>query len=409
MKTHRIFISYARGDGPPDQPFVRLLHADLIAAGFTVWFNRESLLTRGLTFHQEIKDVIRTEVDRVVYVGGPKTAQSAYVREEWQSGLKYDHFVVTPLLRLGEYETCVSGELSLLHYNDFCDDANYPAALTKLISSHIPVSLFTETEALQLHAESVGTDRAILPTEANDIVRECGCLPLALALCGGVAKKRQGDFRHVLERLRRADLDNIANRESLNEQHRSIWQAMQASLDMLSDDEQHRFAELVAFGTDGTVPEAAAETLWAHTGNLNDLDTEDQLINLGERSLIQLDQKPNTDGKTSRRFRLHDPLHNYAVRITGAPPADRYADSPLAVRRTRRPWPPIRANHLPLSLLWAGPRSLALRTYDVGMHYQGGHRRRTILDLQASVAEFAWAFDKQMVHFLSAAGQGRTF
>ncbi|HQX49243.1 MAG TPA: toll/interleukin-1 receptor domain-containing protein, partial [Planctomycetaceae bacterium] len=61
-----IFLSYARQD---DEPFVRRLCDDLKAAGFTVWYDRESLMARGLTFHQEIKDAIRCEVDRIVYVG----------------------------------------------------------------------------------------------------------------------------------------------------------------------------------------------------------------------------------------------------------------------------------------------------------------------------------------------------
>jgi hypothetical protein len=50
----------------------------------------------GLTFHQEIKDAIRTNVDRVIYVGGPRAALSAYVREECQFALECDHVVVTP-------------------------------------------------------------------------------------------------------------------------------------------------------------------------------------------------------------------------------------------------------------------------------------------------------------------------
>ncbi len=82
---HRVFLSYARGG---DETFVKRLHDDLVAAGFTVWFDRESLLSRGLTFHQEIKDAIRAEVDRVVYVGGPKAVASLYVREEWKSALE---------------------------------------------------------------------------------------------------------------------------------------------------------------------------------------------------------------------------------------------------------------------------------------------------------------------------------
>ena len=126
-----VFLSYARND---DEPFVRRLCDDLKAAGFTVWFDRESLMSRGLTFHQEIKDAIRCEVSRIVYVGGPKAASSPYVREEWQLGLEFDHVVVTPILRLGDYND-IPGELALLHCEDFREGANYEQALAKLIAN----------------------------------------------------------------------------------------------------------------------------------------------------------------------------------------------------------------------------------------------------------------------------------
>ncbi|MCC6798070.1 MAG: TIR domain-containing protein [Candidatus Hydrogenedentes bacterium] len=486
-----VFLSYARSD---DEAFVRRLYADLAREGFTVWFDRESLMSRGRSFHQEIKDAIRTEVDRVVYIGGPNAAQSAYVREEWQFALECDHVVVTPILRLGDFPD-LPGELNLLHCEDFRDDSKYPDALRKLIANlrepnpklgalfavpnlpgnflgrpelmcrvrdallvdlqkpqvitgadaHVgmqgmggigksvlaaalarnrqvrqayqdgvawiacgqkltdsdllqrqrdlarhlggddtflsteqgkgvlrellaskavllvlddvwqakdtrpfdvlgpscrmlvttrdrgiletlhgelvPVSLFTEREALQLLADAVKVAPGDLSPEAHEVARECGFLPLALALCGGMAMKRNGDFRSVLERLRRADLEKIADRASINEQHRDIWRAMQASVESLAADEQERFAELCVFATDQNVPEAAVATLWSHTAGLDDLDAEDLIINLYERSLIQLDQHNGEDGKVQRQFRLHDLLYDYAARIAGDRPA----------------------------------------------------------------------------------------
>jgi hypothetical protein len=89
-------------------------------------------MARGLNFHQEIKDAIRTEVDRVVYVGGPQAALPAYVREEWQFALECGHMVATPILRLGDYESYFPGDLGLLHCEDFPDDAKYPAVLANL-------------------------------------------------------------------------------------------------------------------------------------------------------------------------------------------------------------------------------------------------------------------------------------
>ena len=127
----RVFLSYARDD---DEPFVKRLYGDLTKAGFTVWFDRESLMSRGLTLHQEIKDAIRTEVDWLVYVGGPKAAISPNVREEWQFALECEHVVVTPILRVGNYDN-FPGEMSMLHGEDFRDETKYSSALAKLIAS----------------------------------------------------------------------------------------------------------------------------------------------------------------------------------------------------------------------------------------------------------------------------------
>jgi WD40 repeat protein len=188
--------------------------------------------------------------------------------------------------------------------------------LDTLHGMSLQVELFTEAEALQLLADSVDLAPHDLPPEAAGIIKECGCLPLAVALCGGMAR-RGTRWASILERLRRADLDKIADRESINEQHRSIWRAMQASVEMLSDDEQRRFAELAVFATDQTVPEAAAASLWSHTGGLDDLDAEDVLIDLGQRSLIRLDKVTGPDGQVQRRLSLHDLLYDYAASTAG--------------------------------------------------------------------------------------------
>jgi hypothetical protein len=63
------------------------------------------------------------------------------------------------------------------------------------------VSLFTEPEARQLLADTLHLAVAALPAEACEVVRECGCLPLAFALCGGMARKRGGEFQHEHDTL----------------------------------------------------------------------------------------------------------------------------------------------------------------------------------------------------------------
>jgi hypothetical protein len=68
-----VFISYARGD---DAAFAQRLHADLTQAGVAVWWDRESLHSVALTFHQQIKDAIHQQIDRLIYIAGPKAVIS---------------------------------------------------------------------------------------------------------------------------------------------------------------------------------------------------------------------------------------------------------------------------------------------------------------------------------------------
>jgi hypothetical protein len=118
-----IFLSYARGDDgesfDPATSFVARLHRDLTAAGFNVWFDRVSMPSRALTFHQEIRDAVAA-CDRLVLIVGPKAAESLYVRQEWQFAYFEAEKIVTPILRRGDYSN--PDELKLLHCEDFRDD-----------------------------------------------------------------------------------------------------------------------------------------------------------------------------------------------------------------------------------------------------------------------------------------------
>jgi WD40 repeat protein len=182
----------------------------------------------------------------------------------------------------------------------------------------VHVELLTEQEALRLLSESVGVESSALPPQALEIVKECGSLPLAVALCGGMVKQHGGDWSGVLNRLKNADIDRIVDPNAIEERHRSIWRAMHVSVNALSKKKRQRFAELAVFARDNPVPEAAVATLWSYTANLSTLDTTDLLVNLADGSLIRLDQKAPTPGEPiERRFSLHDLLYDYAARLAG--------------------------------------------------------------------------------------------
>jgi hypothetical protein len=107
-----VFISYARSD---DEAFVRRLRADLTARGIAVWFDRENMPSRSLTFMDEIRRAIDA-ADRLLVVIGPGSVASEYVRSEWQYALARGK-AVTPVLRAGAYGS-VPAELSGVHCPD---------------------------------------------------------------------------------------------------------------------------------------------------------------------------------------------------------------------------------------------------------------------------------------------------
>ena len=167
MTMTNIFLSYGRGD---DEPFVERLSRALKARGLDVWFDRESMPSRSLTFHQEIRDAIATCV-RLVLIVGPHAVASEYVQQEWQFALEADK-VVTPILRVGDYPL-VPDELKLLHCEDFRDDARFefhldnlarqlsepPPPLGKLIAvPSLPPHYLARTERLKALRDAVRAD-----------------------------------------------------------------------------------------------------------------------------------------------------------------------------------------------------------------------------------------------------------
>ncbi len=141
-----IFISYARGD---DEPFVKQLYQDLKQHGIDVWWDRQAMESRGLTFLQEIRDAIEGS-NRVIAVIGPHALTSEYVRAEWEHALLFSKGIV-PILRQGEYPDWAqyfskgavsmlpeagyvdSSSLSKSHAPDFRESRPYQEALDELL------------------------------------------------------------------------------------------------------------------------------------------------------------------------------------------------------------------------------------------------------------------------------------
>ena len=122
------------------------------------------------------------------------------------------------------------------------------------------------------------------------VVRNHEPLPLAIA---GVNK--------------RLDVKGLTAFEAKNEADRAkaIAKTIGVSLDLLSEDERTRFAELAVFPEDVDVPLGVVSRLWSETGGLDEIDTEDLLRRLQSLSLLlslDLDR---------RTFRFHDTVRHF--------------------------------------------------------------------------------------------------
>jgi len=175
--------------------------------------------------------------------------------------------------------------------------------ITALGGTEHQVHLLTEAESRHLLAEWADQPEEALPAEALQILDECDGLPLALALCGALA--REGDpWADLLEALQEAEL------EFLDHPHGNMLRTLKVSVDRLTEDEAARFAELRAFPADETVPEDAVVTLWTHTGEMRARHARRLLATLKSRALVQVDGvAPN------RRVSLHDLVRDYTARM----------------------------------------------------------------------------------------------
>jgi WD40 repeat protein len=155
-------------------------------------------------------------------------------------------------------------------------------------------------QSLSLLTGWAGQPQGEFAAQAAELAAELGGLPLALAMTGAMVGGRSDRWAGVLRRLRSADLEKI-RQPFANYPYPTLLLALSVSVDALKPDEQERYYELAVFDGRHPKPEAI-ERLWA-TAGLDDLDTQDLLAVLVDRSLAQWDAE--------RRLVLHDLQMDY--------------------------------------------------------------------------------------------------
>ncbi len=180
--------------------------------------------------------------------------------------------------------------------------------VTGLAAQGHEVGLLSEEQGLGLVAQWAGEHREGLPPEAVEVVRECGYLPLAVAIAGAmVCGNGANRWRNVLEKLRAADLARIAY-EFPNYPHPDLLKVLKVSVDALPSDMATRYLDLAIFPEDTPIPEGVLEIFWGAIG-LDASAVQDVVDCLVAKSLLLRDELG--------RLSLHDLQVDYVRQQAG--------------------------------------------------------------------------------------------
>jgi hypothetical protein len=154
--------------------------------------------------------------------------------------------------------------------------------------------LLAPNQARELLASWANLSVKKLPPSANEIVDQCGRLPLALSVIGAMLRDTDEQFwKATLSLLGKADISALEDQLPFGQQ--SFFKAVEISFQSLKPANQDRYKELAVLLEDMPAPPAILQTLW----NLNHDESTRIAKLLVDRSLAQLDD-------ASKGIRLHD-------------------------------------------------------------------------------------------------------
>jgi len=163
------------------------------------------------------------------------------------------------------------------------------------------LDVLTPEQALALLADWAGQPVESLPAEAREVARECGYLPLALAMVGAFVRQNPESWKRALHRLQTADLEKL-RRLFPGYEHPTLLAALEVSVEALPQAARARYLDLAVFPEEAAIPLPVLQAFWGPLG-LDEDDVADLAETFVNRSLARRDE----DG----RLRLHDLQHDY--------------------------------------------------------------------------------------------------
>ena len=148
------------------------------------------------------------------------------------------------------------------------------------------IDTLSNKQALALLRQTSGfrEDRG-LPIQAKEITKECGNLPLAIAMVGAMLRdKPHRRWQTMLERLQNSELEKI-KKAFADYPYPNLFKAMHVSVEDLEPQLQERYLDFAVFPEDYAIPEVVLEILWSEE-DLGRYDLTDVVDLLLDKSLL---------------------------------------------------------------------------------------------------------------------------
>ena len=169
------------------------------------------------------------------------------------------------------------------------------------------LDVLSPDQALSLLADWARQPVASLPSTAREVARECGYLPLALAMVGAFVRQNPESWERALHRLQSADLAKL-RRLFPGYDHPTLLAALEVSVQALPEDARSRYLDLAVFPEEAAIPIPILHAFWQPLG-LDEDDVADLAETVVNRSLARRDE--------AGRLRLHDLQHDYLRACAG--------------------------------------------------------------------------------------------
>ncbi|RMF29395.1 MAG: hypothetical protein D6759_13920, partial [Chloroflexi bacterium] len=165
------------------------------------------------------------------------------------------------------------------------------------------LDVLAPAQAHQLLADWAGRPVDALPEAAKAVARECGYLPLALAMVGAFVRRNPESWGRALRRLQKADLERL-KRLFPGYPYPNLLAALEVSVEALGEAARARYHDLAVFPEEEPIPLEALALFWEPLG-LDEDDVWDLAEEFVNRSLARWADEARA------ALTLHDLQHDY--------------------------------------------------------------------------------------------------